>query len=447
MERVQLTQAQLNQRAFLGAALMDPAAAREYILRMLPIMFEAGVYQEIFAAVLSLTAAGQPVDVVTVVNAAQAATGQSLDNIKQIVTEMAETCPSISNIGSYAALVVEDYRVRELQADLMPCLMGKEPMDSDRICAKLRRTLVKQETIRGMQADTTAREYDAVLDAALAQLDTPDTSLKLGWRDLDRFGVFNRGRTVVIGGRPGCGKTDFSINLASRLSKKYRVYYLTLEETAEALMLRMLAKVSRIDSGQLTDKRLTPRERQIVDSVAGAMRQHHNMIFDASTDLTVNGVEGKFLQHKPDIAFIDHIGLLTGTDPRQTEYQRISEITRRLKVIAMRMGIVIVELCQISRSGVKDNAGRFCALEDLRGSGTIEQDANAVIFVQNRRSEDSTELRGADAYTDTGVMYAKNREGPTGVVTMRWQPQYHDWQPAPREDDYEDMGEQMPWPK
>ena len=110
MERVQLTQAQLNQRAFLGAALMDPAAAREYILRMLPIMFEAGVYQEIFAAVLSLTAAGQPVDVVTVVNAAQAATGQSLDNIKQIVTEMAETCPSISNIGSYAALVVEEFR-------------------------------------------------------------------------------------------------------------------------------------------------------------------------------------------------------------------------------------------------------------------------------------------------------------------------------------------------
>ena len=134
------------------------------------------------------------------------------------------------------------------------------------------------------------------------------------------------------------------------------------------------------------------------------------------------------------------------TDPRHTEYQRISEITRRLKVAAMKMGIVVVELCQISRAGIKGNEGRFCNLEDLRGSGTIEQDANSAIFVQNRRPEDSEELRGQDAYQDTAVMYAKNRDGPTGVVSMRWQPQYHQWQPAPKED-FEEMGEQMPWPQ
>ncbi|MCO7109600.1 DnaB helicase C-terminal domain-containing protein [Gemmiger formicilis] len=77
----------------------------------------------------------------------------------------------------------------------------------------------------------------------------------------------------------------------------------------------------------------------------------------------------------------------------------------------MKMGIVVVELCQINRAGVKGNEGRFCNLEDLRGSGTIEQDANSAIFVENRRTEDSKELRGEDAYQDTAVMYAKNREG------------------------------------
>lgn len=430
-----------NQWAFLGAALMDPEAARPYMSRMVAAMFAPGGCREVFAAVQRLSLGGQAVDVITVANAAQAATGR---DCKALLVQMADTCPSVTNIGSYAAQILEDYRYELLQADLMKC-MAKDAMDADSVCRQLRRTLAMQDAISTTQADTTAREFDAVLETALAQLDEPDTSLKLGWPELDRYGVFHRGRTCVVAGRPGCGKTDFSINLASRLSKKYRVYYLTLEETAEALMDRILSKVSRIDSGKLTNKTLTPREREIIDNTAGILRRHHNMMLDADSNLTIDGLEAKLIQYKPDIAFIDHIGLLSPTDPRQTEYQRISEITRRLKVAAMKMGIVIVELCQINRAGVKGNEGRFCNLEDLRGSGTIEQDANSAIFVENRKPEDSKELRGEDAYQDTAVMYAKNREGPTGVVSMRWQPQYHQWQPTPKEE-YEEI-DQMNWPQ
>ena len=430
-----------NQWAFLGAALMDPEAARPYMSRMVAAMFAPGGCREVFAAVQRLSLGGQAVDVITVANAAQAATGR---DCKALLVQMADTCPSVTNIGSYAAQILEDYRYELLQADLMKC-MAKDAMDADSVCRQLRRTLAMQDAISTTQADTTAREFDAVLETALAQLDEPDTSLKLGWPELDRYGVFHRGRTCVVAGRPGCGKTDFSINLASRLSKKYRVYYLTLEETAEALMDRILSKVSRIDSGKLTNKTLTPREREIIDNTAGILRRHHNMMLDADSNLTIDGLEAKIMQYKPDIAFIDHIGLLSPTDPRQTEYQRISEITRRLKVAAMKMGIVVVELCQINRAGVKGSEGRFCNLEDLRGSGTIEQDANSAIFVENRRTEDSKELRGEDAYQDAAVMYAKNREGPTGVVSMRWQPQYHQWQPTPKED-YEEI-DQMNWPQ
>ena len=430
-----------NQWAFLGAALMDPEAARPYMSRMVAAMFAPGGCRGVFAAVQRLSLGGQAVDVITVANAAQAATGR---DCKALLVQMADTCPSVTNIGSYAAQILEDYRYELLQADLMKC-MAKDAMDADSVCRQLRRTLAMQDAISTTQADTTAREFDAVLETALAQLDEPDTSLKLGWPELDRYGVFHRGRTCVVAGRPGCGKTDFSINLASRLSKKYRVYYLTLEETAEALMDRILSKVSRIDSGKLTNKTLTPREREIIDNTAGILRRHHNMMLDADSNLTIDGLEAKLIQHKPDIAFIDHIGLLSPTDPRQTEYQSIREITRRLKVAAMKMGIVVVELCQINRAGVKGNEGRFCNLEDLRGSGTIEQDANSAIFVENRKPEDSKELRGEDAYQDTAVMYAKNREGPTGVVSMRWQPQYHQWQPAPKED-FEEI-DQMNWPQ
>ena len=214
-----------NQWAFLGAALMDPEAARPYMSRMVAAMFAPGGCREVFAAVQRLSLGGQAVDVITVANAAQAATGK---DCKSLLVQMADTCPSVTNIGSYAAQILEDYRYELLQADLMKC-MAKDAMDADSVCRQLRRTLAMQDAISTTQADTTAREFDAVLETALAQLDEPDTSLKLGWPELDRYGVFHRGRTCVVAGRPGCGKTDFSINLASRLSKKYRVYYLTLE--------------------------------------------------------------------------------------------------------------------------------------------------------------------------------------------------------------------------
>lgn len=442
MERANMSRQQATQRAFLGAALLDPARAREYIVKLVPGMFDEGVSRAVFSAVQQITLAGEPADVITIVN--KAAAGGPADEIRASVVAMAETCPSVTNIGSYAAQILEDYRYALLQGDLMKC-MAKDAMDSDGVCRQLRRTLAVQDAIRSTQADSTARDFDAVLDSALARLDEPDDSLKLGWPELDRFGVLNRTRVCVVAGRPGCGKTDFSLNLAARLSKRYKVYYLTLEETAEALMDRILSKVARIDSGKLTNKSLAPREREIINNAAARLRQHHNMMLDADSNLTIDGLEAKLMQYKPDIAFIDHIGLLSPTDPRQTEYQRISEITRRLKVAAMKMGIVVVELCQINRGGVKGNEGRFCNLEDLRGSGTIEQDANSAIFVENRRTEDSKELRGEDAYQDTAVMYAKNREGPTGVVSMRWQPQYHQWQPTPKED-YEEI-DQMSWPK
>lgn len=236
MERATISRQQQTQRAFLGAALMDPARAREYIIKLVPGMFDEGVSRAVFSAVQQLTMAGEPVDVITVINRASA--GRPADEIRPGVVAMAETCPSVSNIGSYAAQILEDYRYSLLQGDLMKC-MAKDAMDSDGVCRQLRRTLAVQDAIRSTQTDSTARDFDAVLDSALARLDEPDDSLKLGWPELDRYGVFGRQRVCVVAGRPGCGKTDFSLNLAARLSKRYKVYYLTLEETADEMLVAM----------------------------------------------------------------------------------------------------------------------------------------------------------------------------------------------------------------
>lgn len=171
MERATISRQQQTQRAFLGAALMDPARAREYIIKLVPGMFDEGVSRAVFSAVQQLTMAGEPVDVITVINRASA--GRPADEIRPGVVAMAETCPSVSNIGSYAAQILEDYRYSLLQGDLMKC-MAKDAMDSDGVCRQLRRTLAVQDAIRSTQTDSTARDFDAVLDSALARLDEPN---------------------------------------------------------------------------------------------------------------------------------------------------------------------------------------------------------------------------------------------------------------------------------
>lgn len=430
------TRRQRNQLALIGAALVDPAAAADSVRRLTVPMFEDGPLRRIFSALQTLIMDGRGVDPVLVANLAG-------NENRQLITYAAETLPSISHVEDYEAAIFEDYRV-----DLLAQAVDKAKTDllfgsvSDSVCVDLRRALRMQDAYAGMQQDGTAREFDAVLDEVLMDLQTPDTSLKLGWKELDRFGMFERGNTVVIGGRPGNGKTDFSINLAARLSRNYRVYYLTLEETRKKLMARILSKVTRVDAGRLRDKRLSDAELQSITMAADAIRRQQNMIFDDGTNLTVEGIRAKLLRFKPVVAFVDHIGLISPTDPRKNEYERLSEATRELKLMAKQMGIVIVELCQLSRSSARDGT-KFATLGDLRGSGTIEQDANVVMFVQNAPA-DAQELHGADSFRNVGLLIAKNREGALGVVDMQWQPQYHDWRPA--EPTQEEMAASDPFP-
>lgn len=430
------TRRQRNQLALIGAALVDPAAAADSVRRLTVPMFEDGPLRQVFAAIQKLVMEGRGVDPVLVANLAG-------NENRQLIVYAAETLPSISNVLDYEAAIFEDYRV-----ELLGKAVDKARNDlsfgavADTVCGDLRKALRMQDAYAGMQQDGTAREFDAVLDEVLKDLQTPDTSLKLGWKELDRFGMFERGNTVVIGGRPGNGKTDFSINLAARLSRNYRVYYLTLEETRKKLMARILSKVTRVDAGRLRDKRLSDDELQSITVAANAIRRQQNMIFDDGTNLTVEGIRAKLLRFKPAVAFIDHIGLISPSDPRKNEYERLSEATRELKLMAKQMGIVIVELCQLSRSSARDGA-KFATLGDLRGSGTIEQDANVVMFVQNNPA-DAVELHGADSCRRVGLSIAKNREGGLGIVDMQWQPQYHDWRPA--EPTQEEMAASDPFP-
>ena len=413
-----LSPAQQHQLAFIGAALLVPKEARDSIMRMSPAMFEQGALRDVFTAIYQLSFEGKGVDPLTVAHRAG-------DQHRQLILTAAQTCPSVSHVADYETLIIEDWRQSLIQAAMAEAQMSGD--SSDAICTKLRAALNIQDAIAAQQLDSSAQEFDAVLDRTVEGLHKPDNTLKTGWKPVDRFGMFERTNVVVLAGRPGCGKTDFAINLAARFSKRYRTYYLTLEETAEKLMTRILSKACRIDAAKMRDKTLNADEFAIIDNARQALKHHHNMVLEDGANMTVESIRARLLKHKPDIAFIDHIGLIAG-DPRAKEYERLSDITRQLKVLAMQMGIVIVELCQLNRQVVR-TGGKYASLQDLRGSGTIEQDANVVMFVQNIPAETSDTLHDTNDYRESGILVGKNRGGGLGEVRMQWRPQYHDWLP------------------
>lgn len=154
------------------------------------------------------------------------------------------------------------------------------------------------------------------------------------------------------------------------------------------------------------------------------------MIYDDGTRMTVDDIRARVMKYRPRIVFIDHIGLIADTQPGRKEYERLADVTRQLKELAMETGITIVELVQLNRSTDRNGGAKKAALGDLRGSGTIEQDADAVVFIESEVTGERR-LQGPNDYFEVSLRVSKNREGETGRVPMWWQPQYHEWQPAP----------------
>lgn len=417
----QWTSAQQHQLAVIGAAILDPAACKASVERLSPEMFEEGALRQLFGAIRLQLSTGHNVDVVIL----EKMLGT---DFRPLIVNAAETVPTISHVQDYEALVLEDYRKRLLVE--LAAGVSISPADSDTLCRILADGLKQQDTLRQAAVNAHVKEFAEVWGEAMHWLDQPDTNARLGWREIDWFGLFGQSMVTVFAGRPGQGKTDLALALALQLSKKYPVYYLTMEEDRRKLMMRTMSKLTRINSSRLRDRQLTEEERSSLNNTFALIRNHTSMIYDDGTNMTVDAIRARVQQYKPRIVFVDHIGLIADNVPGRKEYERLADVTRQLKTLALETGVTIVELVQLNRTTDRSGGVKKASLGDLRGSGTIEQDADAVVFIENEVNGDR-QLKGPNDYFEVPLRVSKNREGETGRITMRWQPQYHEWQPAP----------------
>ena len=428
------------EQSVLGAALLQADIIPELVELLRPEMFYARQNGQIFAEMVRLFTAGQTVDFVTLLDAV---TGEgvfeSADAAKVYLTGLAETVPSISNVQAYAKIVQEKYLVRQLMGAAKDILeqSGEEP-DADLLLESAEQKIYEIRSGRDTSALTSISSVIVDTLVNLQKIAGPDrdkyAGIPTGFTYLDTV-LTGMGRSdlIILAARPGMGKTSFALNIATNVAKKQKipVAIFSLEMTKDQLTSRILSAEAGIDSQAFRTGKLKDEDW---DDLARASEMLHDapIYMDDTSGITIPEVKAKIRRinqdpSRPDIGLviIDYLQLMTSGRRTENRVQEISDITRNLKIMAKELNVPVIALSQLSRSAEKatGRSDHRPQLSDLRDSGSIEQDADVVLFLYRQAyynsHQDGAEEQQADERTAECIV-AKNRHGKTSTVQLGW---------------------------
>ena len=428
------------EQSVLGAALLQADIIPELVETLRPEMFYARQNGQIFAEMVRLFTAGQTVDFVTLLDAV---TGEgvfeSTDAAKVYLTGLAETVPSISNVQAYAKIVQEKYLVRQLMGAAKDILeqSGEEP-DADLLLESAEQKIYEIRSGRDTSALTSISSVIVDTLVNLQKIAGPDrdkyAGIPTGFTYLDTV-LTGMGRSdlIILAARPGMGKTSFALNIATNVAKKQKipVAIFSLEMTKDQLTSRILSAEAGIDSQAFRTGKLKEEDW---DDLARASEMLHDapIYMDDTSGITIPEVKAKIRRinqdpSRPDIGLviIDYLQLMTSGRRTENRVQEISDITRNLKIMAKELNVPVIALSQLSRSAEKatGRSDHRPQLSDLRDSGSIEQDADVVLFLYRQAyynsHQDGAEEQQADERTAECIV-AKNRHGETSTVQLGW---------------------------
>lgn len=400
----------LAEQAVIGCMLMAPDAS-EIVYRMLaPKMFSEAPYQVVFNCCMKLHKRNEPIDLATV-------EGKIGNEYRRLLVECAETTPSISRLPDYAAIVLDRWREREMRAaamDIQLCVG-----DTAELLKRFRVVVDQQEKIASVLNDSSVKDFVTAALDFLSDLQKPDDSIKTGWSDFDRvIGGLRRKSVVVISARPGKGKTDFALQLATQIARTHQVSYNTMEMPTEQLLERVASRATRINSIKIRDRELTKEEQSQIAAALDAQSKCLKINFDEAPAITSDLVVGKIAKYHPDVLVIDHLGLMSTTEQKRNQWEAIAKTTHELKTIALKHNLCIIELVQLNRAA----DSRKATQGDMYGGSAVEQDADVVIAIETAQIEG---FLSGDEYVEVTANVLKNRHGATGGLKYAWQPQYH----------------------
>ena len=421
------------EQAVLGAAIIDPELVSAIVEQVKAEYFYVKQNRLIFNEILTLFMANTPSDFVTVVDAVVSAKIFADETeAKVYLAQMADTVPSLSNILYYAKILKDKYMIRSLM-DTAAAIISRtqDSADADLLLENAEQKIYALRQGKDTQSlkhisDAAAKSFDR-----LRKLSGKDKEkyqgIPTGFRFLDdKLGKMGRSDLVILAARPGMGKTSFALNIATNIagSQKLPVAIFSLEMSNEQLTERILSSQAGISSNALRTGDIQIAEWDMITNAIGQIADFP-IYLDDTPNITVSDMKAKIRRinqnpETPNIGavIVDYIQLMSTGKRSDNRVQEISEITRNLKIMAKELDVPIIALSQLSRSAEKGSGrdGRP-QLSDLRDSGSIEQDADVVLFLYR----DAYYNKNEDAdQTTAECIIAKNRHGESGTIPLSW---------------------------
>lgn len=413
------------EQAVLGALLIDPTALLRITDKLLPDSFYKQAHKQIYASILHLFNNNEPIDIITVSEHLKKEEKLELIGGRAYVNDLALSVITSANVDYHARIVSEKALLRELiTVGSEIATVAYEDIESDKALDNA------EQLIFNLSQRKKPENLSAIGSVVVDSFDMIEKRWKnqdellgvpSGFYDLDNLTAgFQQSDLIIVAARPSMGKTSFCLNIAQEVGIRHKksVAFFSLEMSKEQLVQRMLCSEAEIDAQRVRTGHMQ------ADDWPKLTRAMHEMgdapiFIDDTPGVSVMDVRTKcrrlcMEQKELGLVIIDYLQLMESSDrKRQDRVQEISSISRGLKNLARELKVPIIALSQLSRA-VESRQNKLPMLSDLRESGSIEQDADIVMFIYrdeyyNPDSEDKGKAK---------VIIAKQRNGPVGDVEL-----------------------------
>lgn len=413
--------------AVLGSLLLDWGAMSETATVLRKEHFYSYQNQAVYEAMLTLYKHNVRGDSLSVISELEKNDVLDKAGGASYVASLTDIVPTAANINYYTEIVLDKALRRELLAATAE--IRAECFDKVK---EAKSVLEEAEKAIFSLSDVAqkAKVYD-MRDVVSKTIETIDaryknnselTGIPSGINELDSLtSGFQPAEFIVIGARPSIGKTAFALSMMQKIAieKNIPCAFFSLEMSYQSIGQRFLSQVARIAGNKLRSGQLSMADFQKLQDAAGMCYNAPLFLVDVPNMklMELRALARRVrINHNVEIIFIDYIGLITTDNPQSPVYEQVSEISKSLKSLARELNIPIVALCQVAR----DAEGQPPNLAQLRGSGSIEQDADVVIFLHRDRKI----MEEHENVQDAKCILAKQRNGATGEVVMKFFPAY-----------------------
>ncbi len=411
------------EQSIIGSLIVDYKCMEDLAAILRPEHFYVDKYGRVYSEIEKMYASSAQIDFVTVLNQVVAAGIYEEQEAKQLLYDMASAVPSVKNVTAYAKIVVEKANLRRLIAACNEiteaCYSG-----SDEVQNILDLAESKIFEIRDRQSNTAMVELRTALIQSfdnvtkIARDRAAFAGLQTNFRDLDRvLSGFGKSDLILLAARPGLGKTSLALNIAQNVGLKGKtVAIFSLEMSNEQLANRLLASHSAVDNKKFRTGELTQAE-WIRLGQSSSLLAEANIYLDDTPDMTVAQMKAK-LRRLPalDLVIVDYLQLMSSGSKTASRQEAVSEISRSMKMMAKEFNVPVLCLSQLSRAPEKREGDKRPMPSDLRESGSIEQDADAILFLYN----DAIYNKETANPNKIELIIAKNRHGPTDTIYLSW---------------------------